>query len=156
MDAELHSSRVAALQAEHFADDLHPPQSAASWPDTRLRCWFEFGGRAQPELAAFVEQQQHADGRAEDLVEALHGGGIYTLDDLVASAGELSSLLHGSLSVGSRSRLKLALSIEASRRRDAAAARELDAAERAADAAFRIAVAVANNENSRGHEGALP
>lgn len=159
MDAESHSSRVSRLQAEHFADDLHPPRSAISWPDDRLQSWFLFGGGAQAELTTFVEQQQHdeqqqqADGIVTaDLIDALHGGGIYTLDSLLAAADELSSLFRGSLSVGCRSRLKLALSNEKARRREAATANEHAAAERAADEAFFIAVAVRNNESSNANE----
>lgn len=36
---------LAALQTEFFADDLVPPEAAASWSIADLRKWFEGGGR---------------------------------------------------------------------------------------------------------------
>ena len=48
LEALSHEELVKELQAEYFADDLHPPYPAAlSWSLSRLRNWFEAGGSAE-------------------------------------------------------------------------------------------------------------
>ena len=38
------TSRIAAFQAAHFAEDIHPPAEAITWSDEKLDTWFETGG----------------------------------------------------------------------------------------------------------------
>ena len=39
---------IAALQEEHFADDLFPPPESIAWSDDDVKKWFESGGEWQP------------------------------------------------------------------------------------------------------------
>ena len=42
--ADEHAALVLELQDEYLADDLVPPEEAASWDEQTLREWFESGG----------------------------------------------------------------------------------------------------------------
>ena len=45
--AEQHATLVQALQDEYIADDLDPPDDAISWSESKLRKWFDDGGKLQ-------------------------------------------------------------------------------------------------------------
>ena len=142
--------RVAQLQSELLAEDLTPPPESENWSDHRLRRWFENGGGPNQQLSSFLQNALTSVPTA--LFDALHDGDIFDVDNLLAIS-DLGAITKNILSVGERTKLRLALSKERTARKERLAERERLEAEAADERAFRLRAAIHNSMEYETEDG---